>query len=331
MRIKLGFWTSPFPAVRNVLTAYHRMSSAQHQSEHPLLRLDMGPPDPIELEARSFGELESSLPFAQKEFERGLRFLEKTQSIAGIDQLLNSPEGLVEFPQDRVDWRRPAVLCAYMNKNPNFSEIANRVMRVSHEAINADHELFWRPRSTTIRSEESLVLLVEDLRNGILRNYELEGEHPSLMPPVDPIESRIEDEAHMKIFNARARADWIALHGDPANRGYGSSELEPAGSYLFGEVYASVQLSGFDADGEPSIRVYSEGHLVVVFEFMPPSAWEMDATDAGMLGNEMAEAIGLDMSEELRGFFLVANPAKDTIERITTFVSTYRQTHGYNP
>ena len=93
--------------------------------------------------------------------------------------------------------------------------------------------------------------------------------------------------------------------------------------------YESIQLPGFDSDGEPSIRVYPEGHYMVVFEFMPPSAWEMDASDEGMFGTRMAEAIGLDLSEEQPGFFLVAHPTPDTIERIRNFVSNYRQTHGY--
>ena len=152
------------------------------------------------------------------------------------------------------------------------------------------------------------------------------------MPPVDPVAWRQLQEEHSKIFNARRLADWHAVHGDGSGAA-SVEEVDPSldGSYPFGDVYETVQLSGFDSEGEPTIRVYPEGHLMVVFEFMPPEAWEMDGGDLGDFGNEMAEAIGLDMSEEQTGFFLVANPAKDTIERITTFVSSYRQTHGYNP
>lgn len=37
------------------------------------------------------------------------------------------------------------------------------------------------------------------------------------------------------------------------------------------EVIRTIPLSGFDPAGEPEIRVMSDGSLLVVFNFMPPS------------------------------------------------------------
>jgi hypothetical protein len=329
MKIELSFWASPFPEMKNVLTAYYRMTPPQHQkyNEYPILRLDIGPPDPIELEVRNPAELESSLPRVLEEFERGLRFLEKAKSIAGVDELLNSPGEMASFQRR---FPRPAVLVAYLTNSPNFHEVADSVMWMSQGRIDMDHELLSQPVEHTIRDEQGLHLLVDDLRNGVLRDYKRDGEHPLLFPALDPVVRMEELAAHSEQAYARAEADRVALQGDLYDRGYGSIDSDSEGDFPYGEVYEPVQLSGFDADGEPSIRVYPDGRLMLVFEFMPPSAWEMDATDAGMLGTDLSNAIGLDLSEEQPGFFLVAHPAPDTIEHIRNFVANYRQSHGYS-
>jgi hypothetical protein len=328
-RLGMSFHVS-CEAINRVTSCYFRAPVAVRSPSTEIRTLSFReqPPERLEFEVTGFDELEKTTPIFLAVFQdRGLRFLDATNTIAGIDKLLNTDESRAEFPW-LDDWERVALVAAFLNNNPDFDRIAERALQHSQSMIATAHEvrlLYLIPH------EKGLPLLINDLRNGTLRDYDRDGEHPLLPELPDPVEERKRYAEANARANARATAEWIALHGDPADRGYGSSELEPPNRYPFGEVYESVQLSGFDSDGEPTIRVYPEGHLMVVFEFMPPEAWEMDGGDLGDFGNEMAEAIGLDMSEEQTGFFLVANPAKDTTERITTFVSTYRQTHGYNP
>jgi hypothetical protein len=94
-------------------------------------------------------------------------------------------------------------------------------------------------------------------------------------------------------------------------------------------LWSRLILKGFDRHGEPSVRVFRDGHLEVVFEFMPPSLWEMKAIDEARFGSELSAAIGVDVVAENTGFFIVSTPQPDTVDRIKAFVSTHRKTHGY--
>jgi hypothetical protein len=320
MRIGMSFRASPFPEMKKVLSAYFRAPISEHVrfQEFPILDLRIQSPEPVEFEVRGVEELESCLPIVLEQLDRGLRFLQQTESIAGLDALLNSPEGIKDFPAAR----QQALLAAYLNSNPKFHELANQVMQLSDEWMAKDHDLQDHWVAESIRANQGMRLFVDDLRNGVLRDYERDGEHPLLLPEFDLNAWR----------EARAQnVNWVAIQGDFSDNTVNSGMASEADDNLpIGFAYETVQLSGFDSDGEPSIRVYPEGHYMVVFEFMPPSAWEMDASDEGMLGTRMAEAIGLDLIEEQPGFFLVAHPAPDTIERIRNFVANYRQSHGYS-
>ena len=321
------------PEITRVRATHQLLTEKQREDtlRATALYFEQGFPEIDAFRFGNFVELDSATSSIHEVVNRGLRFFEYCGSIDGIDQLLNSPEGQREFPSLVLSHRDQAVLASFLNGSDTFSEVADRVMRESHELINRDHELLAYPVEATIRSEHPLHLLVDDLRNGLVRDFDRDGVHPSILPPVDPVAWRELEEEHTRKWNAKRLAEWHALHGDRAS----SSSIEhvdspPDEGYPFGEAYESIQLSGFDSDGEPAIRVYPEGHYMVVFEFMPPESWEMDGGDLGDFGTEMAEAVGLDLSEEQTGSFLVADPAPDTIERIRNFVSNYRQTHGYS-
>jgi len=91
------------------------------------------------------------------------------------------------------------------------------------------------------------------------------------------------------------------------------------------DVIQTIELSGFDADGEPEIRLMKNGKMHVVFEFMPPS-WAEDETAFDRFDREMAEAIGVKVIWEDREFFLIPSPQADTAERIAAFVAGYPKT-----
>ena len=92
------------------------------------------------------------------------------------------------------------------------------------------------------------------------------------------------------------------------------------------DVVKTIALKGFDPDGEPSIRVMSDGSLEIRFEFMPPS----DVEDAQGLGpfaafnRELSEAAGVPVLWEDRELFFVKQAPPGTLERIQTFIEGYR-------
>ncbi|MBI3461568.1 MAG: hypothetical protein HY000_00695 [Planctomycetes bacterium] len=96
---------------------------------------------------------------------------------------------------------------------------------------------------------------------------------------------------------------------------------------MMSEPVQEIQLSGFDREGEPVIRVMADGCLYVVFEFMPPSYLE-DAEGLGPfkdLDKQIERAIGVPVAWEDREVFLIRQPKADTVGKIRTFVDGYRK------
>ena len=91
------------------------------------------------------------------------------------------------------------------------------------------------------------------------------------------------------------------------------------------DVVKTVALAGFDAQGDPEIRVLADGTLYVVFNFMPPSDFE--GRDMGPYHDfdaQMSAAAGVPVRWEDREFFRIDSPRADTIDRLAAFVSGYR-------
>jgi hypothetical protein len=86
-----------------------------------------------------------------------------------------------------------------------------------------------------------------------------------------------------------------------------------------------IRLTGFDPQGEPQLRVFADGSLFVVFEFMPPS-WAEDAPERfDDFDRQLAVAIGVPVVWDDREVFVVAKPAADTVERLHSFLGSYPQ------
>lgn len=93
------------------------------------------------------------------------------------------------------------------------------------------------------------------------------------------------------------------------------------------EPVQTIQLSGFDPNGEPVIRVMADGSLHVVFEFMPPSFAE-DVDDLGPFKDfdkQMERAIGVPVAWEDREVFMIRQSNADTVDKIRAFVEGYRK------
>ena len=84
-----------------------------------------------------------------------------------------------------------------------------------------------------------------------------------------------------------------------------------------------IAITGFDAEGEPEIRLMEDGRLVVVFNFMPPSWAEDDPDPFDDFDRQLSEAVGLPVQWEDREFFVIAQPTKDAVERVQRFLASY--------
>ncbi|HEV7278964.1 MAG TPA: hypothetical protein VGN57_02025 [Pirellulaceae bacterium] len=89
-------------------------------------------------------------------------------------------------------------------------------------------------------------------------------------------------------------------------------------------VVRTETIGGFDREGDPELRVLSDGSLEIVFEFMPPSfVREAEDEDLGPFEGfdaRLAEAIGTEVLWEDREVFLIPAPSHDTIDRLRKFL-----------
>ncbi|MDJ1497648.1 ankyrin repeat domain-containing protein [Cytophagaceae bacterium DM2B3-1] len=95
------------------------------------------------------------------------------------------------------------------------------------------------------------------------------------------------------------------------------------------DEYQSIRLQGFDPMGEPSIRIFNDGVIYVVIEFMPPWDFEMSTIHFNRFDSDMSRAIGVKVLWEDREFFRIEKPESDTILRLIDFIENYRWRHGY--
>lgn len=96
----------------------------------------------------------------------------------------------------------------------------------------------------------------------------------------------------------------------------------------------TIQLQGFEPEGEPVIRRMASGAMWLVFNFMPPLWLSDDDGDApedmGPCENfdaQLQQAIGTPVHWDDREFFLISRPLPDTPARIQAFLTAFRSQH----
>ncbi|NHZ65938.1 hypothetical protein [Massilia genomosp. 1] len=92
------------------------------------------------------------------------------------------------------------------------------------------------------------------------------------------------------------------------------------------ELVNTIELTGFDPDGEPEIRMMSDGSAELWFNFMPPSFIEEEEDEHAYddFDQQIQSAIGVPVVQEDREVFVIAKPEADTIARLTAFIQNYK-------
>ena len=81
-----------------------------------------------------------------------------------------------------------------------------------------------------------------------------------------------------------------------------------------------IKVTGFDADGEPVIKKWSNGSLWIHFEAMPPFFAEDKGTESefAKFETKVQDALGVPVVREDRDVFVIQNPTPDTAEKAKT-------------
>ncbi|MHC4406586.1 MAG: hypothetical protein ACYTG0_43730 [Planctomycetota bacterium] len=91
-------------------------------------------------------------------------------------------------------------------------------------------------------------------------------------------------------------------------------------------IVEEISVSGFDPDGEPVIKKWSDGSIWIHFEAMPPFFSEDDGTEAECENFEtkIEDAIGVPVRRDDREVFVITNPQSDTATRAKAWLESYR-------
>jgi cytochrome oxidase Cu insertion factor (SCO1/SenC/PrrC family) len=95
-------------------------------------------------------------------------------------------------------------------------------------------------------------------------------------------------------------------------------------------VIEEVSVSGFDQDGEPVIKKWSDGSIWIHFEAMPPFFAEDEGTEADFekFETKVQEALGVPVRRDDREVFIIADPKPDTAQKAKEWLEAYRKQGG---
>lgn len=89
-------------------------------------------------------------------------------------------------------------------------------------------------------------------------------------------------------------------------------------------VVKTIAVRGFDPGGEPEIREMSDGTLVLIFNFMPPSYAEDEEVEYADFDEQIERAVEVPVRRDDRELFVIPKPRKDTVEKLKSFLEAYR-------
>lgn len=93
------------------------------------------------------------------------------------------------------------------------------------------------------------------------------------------------------------------------------------------KLIEEIAINGFDPDGEPVIKKWSDGSLWIHFEAMPPFFAEDDNTDTEFETFELIiqDALGVPVRRDVREVFIIEQPKPDTAEEAKAWLESYRK------
>lgn len=92
------------------------------------------------------------------------------------------------------------------------------------------------------------------------------------------------------------------------------------------EDYEVMHVNGFDSDGEPEIRLYADGLIEVMFNFMPPSNGSPDLLQDPIFDRfeQVLQAhLGVIVMREDREIFTIEHPTKNTAIDLKQYLENF--------
>lgn len=91
-------------------------------------------------------------------------------------------------------------------------------------------------------------------------------------------------------------------------------------------TYEIITLKGFDSDGDPEIRKFTDGSLSIVFNFMPPLNGTDDEIEDPIFDDfneELEKFLGVEVLWDDREVFIIKKPNPDTINKLKVYLENF--------
>ena len=92
------------------------------------------------------------------------------------------------------------------------------------------------------------------------------------------------------------------------------------------EDYKTINVNGFDKDGDPEIKLYSDGHIEILFNFMPPLNGAAEQIDNDYWDNfekTLSVHLSVKVDRDDRELFVITKPKKSTIKKLELYLESY--------
>lgn len=94
------------------------------------------------------------------------------------------------------------------------------------------------------------------------------------------------------------------------------------------EDYKTIHVKGFDVDGEPEIKLFDDGHIEIMFNFMPPLNGNEEQEESDYwdnFENTLSTHLDVEVLRDDRESFVIQNPKKSTLKKLELYLESYRE------
>lgn len=92
------------------------------------------------------------------------------------------------------------------------------------------------------------------------------------------------------------------------------------------EDYKTKIINGFDRDGEPELKIFEDGHIEIIFNFMPPLNGKTEVEDEEFwdsFENVLSTHLSVEVIRDDRELFIIAKPKKSTVKKLELYLESY--------
>lgn len=92
------------------------------------------------------------------------------------------------------------------------------------------------------------------------------------------------------------------------------------------DEFKTINIVGFDSDGEPEIKVFDDGHIEIMFNFMPPLNGKEEQENEEYWDNfeePLSQHLNVDVLRDDRELFIIETPKKSTLAKLKLYLESY--------